>query len=208
MKKYLILLLCFIGQSGWAKVPTDNQVIHWLSNKNEIVADHVSPDSAHILNTQTIRLQSGETAYLSEVEYDNAGRNFTKGYILTRPKLHESRHLKDYAGQLTEIKVLSHARTATLVQLGGAGSGQGTITQGISIVSFDGWQVKQHFDAVTLYDDSGYDENHCTSQKGSVKFEEKNARVVYSLTTQTAKDCNRPETFKSETEETAQHIDW
>jgi hypothetical protein len=50
---------------------------------------HLKP--FRLIHTEAVKLISGEEAYLSGVSFENAGRNFWAGYVLTRPKLKQAR---------------------------------------------------------------------------------------------------------------------
>jgi hypothetical protein len=155
-------------------------------------------------------LQSGEQAYLSAVEYADSGRNFSSGYILTRPKLKQSQHLESFAGQSASIEVLSRQRKATLLELESSGSGQGTMASGVSLVTFNGWKPVVHYKSES-YDDFGYasETRGCTSIEAKIKFKDGNpAKVTETIKTLHQKDCYKPKTAKTKTETKVKTIAW
>lgn len=137
----VILVSCFSAQS-FAVIPTDQVVINSITNLNDSQA---TPAKAILINrTQEIHLLSGELAYLSGVTFENAGRNFWGGYILTRPKLKQSRIL-EFGGQANHFKLYTvqyHAKPIQLVAIESAASGQGEVSQTTDLLYFDGWKAK------------------------------------------------------------------
>lgn len=202
-----MLILC--AAQTYAKAPSKAQMINWLSNPEEIVAEKVNIKTVSIGQTEEIHLQSGEVAYLSAVEYNNAGRNFSHGYILTRPDLKKAMHLTDFAGQSANIDVLSRNRKATLLQLSSSGSGQGTVVSGETILRFDGWTPKIFYRSES-YDDFGYaSERGCTTIESSLSFHDgKQAYVTERIETLTQKNCQNPKTAKRKVKNKRQNIQW
>lgn len=87
---------------SFAATPTDRAVINSITNLN---ASQAIPVKAIMIDyMKEVRLLSGELAYLSGVTFENAGRNFWGGYILTRPKLKQSRIL-EFGGQTNDFTV-------------------------------------------------------------------------------------------------------
>ena len=193
-----------------AAPPSNKQIINWLTNKDKIVAEKVNGSSVTFNETEAITLQSGEQAYLSAVEYADSGRNFSNGYILTRPQLQQSQHLESFAGQSASIEVLSRKRKATLLELESSGSGQGTMATGVSLVTFNGWKPVVHYKSES-YDDFGYasETRGCTSIEAKIKFKDGNpAKVTETIKTLHQKDCNKPKTAKTKTETKVKTIAW
>ena len=193
-----------------AATPSDKQIVNWLTNKDKIVAEEVTNQSVHITQTETITLQSGEQAYLSAVEYADSGRNFSNGYILTRPQLKQSQHLEDFAGQSSSIEVLSRQRKATLLELESSGSGQGTVATGVSLVTFNGWKPVVHYRSES-YDDFGYasETRGCTSVEAKLKFHDgHSAKVTETIKTLHQKNCDNPKTAKTKTTTKSKTIAW
>ncbi|UOO90171.1 hypothetical protein LVJ82_04055 [Vitreoscilla massiliensis] len=208
---YLSLLaLSTLLPVAQAATPSDKQIVNWLTNKDKIVAEEVTNKSVHIVQTEAITLQSGEQAYLSAVEYADSGRNFSNGYILTRPQLKQSQHLEDFAGQSSSIEVLSRQRKATLLELESSGSGQGTVATGVSLVTFNGWKPVVHYRSES-YDDFGYasETRGCTSIEAKLKFHDGNpAKVTETIKTLHQKNCDNPKTAKTKTTTKSKTITW
>ena len=210
IRPVLLLLLCANAFSAHAAAPSDKQIVNWLTNKDKIVAEEVNSNTVSITQTEAITLQSGEQAYLSAVEYADSGRNFSNGYILTRPQLKQSQHLESFAGQTSSIEVLSRKRKATLLELESSGSGQGTMSSGVSLVTFNGWKPVVHYKSES-YDDFGYasETRGCTSIEAKIKFKDGNpAKVTETIKTLHQKDCYKPKTAKTKTETKVKTIAW
>lgn len=131
----------FVCSTGFAAALTAKDIISTITNLDD---SYATPKNAIDINkTQTVRLKSGEVAYLSGVEFEDAGRNFWGGYILTRPKLKQSQIL-EYGGQANSFKIYNaQAKTQPiqLVQLTSASSGQGEVSSRDDLVYFDGWKA-------------------------------------------------------------------
>ena len=210
IRPVLLTLLCASAFSAHAAAPSDKQIVNWLTNKDKIVAEKVNSNTVNITQTEAITLQSGEQAYLSAVEYVDSGRNFSSGYVLTRPKLQQSQHLESFAGQSASIEVLSRKRKATLLELESSGSGQGTMASAVSLVTFNGWKPVVHYKSES-YDDFGYaSETHgCTSIEAKIKFKDGNpAKVTETIKTLHQKDCYKPKTAKTKTTSKVKTIVW
>lgn len=127
---------------SFAATPTDQAVINSITNLN---ASQATPAKAIMIDyMKEVRLLSGELAYLSGVTFENAGRNFWGGYILTRPKLKQSRIL-EFGGQANDFTVHTvqyRAKPINLIEIESAGSGQGQVSQTTDLVYFDGWKAK------------------------------------------------------------------
>ena len=140
-KTFVLSVVVFAASSSFAAAPTAKEIIGSLTNLN---ASSAYPKNAiHINETQAIKLKSGEVAYLSGVEFENAARNFWGGYILTRPKLKQSQIL-DYGGQANSFKIYEvqvNTKPIQLIQLRSAGSGQGSVSSQEELVYFDGWKA-------------------------------------------------------------------
>ena len=129
-KNFIYITLCLSGliSTTHATVPTDKTIISWITNLQDSNAN--PPQAIHIDSTEAVKLISGEEAYLSSVSFDNAGRNFWAGYVLTRPKLKQARILKEFGGQSNSFKVHStvyKGKPIQLIEIESAGSGQGTV---------------------------------------------------------------------------------
>ena len=139
----LSVLFTFPISSGFASVPKVQEIIDQLINLDDSQA---TPSKAILVDhTQAVTLRSGEHAYLSGVSFENAGRNFWAGYILTRPTLKQSKILTDFGGQSNTFKVysaLSQTQPVQLVEIESAGSGQGILSSTLDLVYFDGWNAK------------------------------------------------------------------
>ncbi len=210
IRPVLLMLLGASAFSAHAAAPSDTQIVNWLTNKDKIVAEKVNSNTVNITQTEAITLQSGEQAYLSAVEYVDSGRNFSSGYVLTRPKLRQSQHLESFAGQSASIEVLSRQRKATLLELESSGSGQGTMASAVSLVTFNGWKPVVHYKSES-YDDFGYaSETHgCTSIEAKIKFKDGNpAKVTETIKTLHQKDCYKPKTAKTKTTSKVKTIVW
>ena len=206
----LLMLLCVSALSAHAAAPSDKQIVNWLTNKDKIVAKEVNSNTVSITQTEAITLQSGEQAYLSAVEYADSGRNFSNGYILTRPQLQQSQHLESFAGQSASIEVLSRKRKATLLELESSGSGQGTMATGVSLVTFNGWKPVVHYKSES-YDDFGYasETRGCTSVDAKLAFKDGHpAKVTETIKTLHQKNCDNPKTAKTKTETKSKTIAW
>lgn len=131
----------FVCSTGFAAALTAKDIISTITNLDD---SYATPKNAIDINkTQAVRLKSGEVAYLSGVEFEDAGRNFWGGYILTRPKLKQSQIL-EYGGQANSFKIYNaQAKTQPiqLVQLTSASSGQGEVSSRDDLVYFDGWKA-------------------------------------------------------------------
>ena len=142
MKKSICLMVgMFVCSTGFAAGLTAKDIISTITNLDD---SYATPKNAIDINkTQAVRLKSGEVAYLSGVEFEDAGRNFWGGYILTRPKLKQSQIL-EYGGQANSFKIYNaQAKTQPiqLVQLTSASSGQGEVSSRDDLVYFDGWKA-------------------------------------------------------------------
>src|SRR5690606_11739642 len=115
MKKSICLMVgVFVYSIGFAAAPTAKDIISTLTNLDD---SYATPKNAIDINkTQAVRLKSGEVAYLSGVEFEDAGRNFWGGYILTRPKLKQSQIL-EYGGQANSFKVHNAQAKSKPIQL-------------------------------------------------------------------------------------------
>jgi hypothetical protein len=137
----VVFILC-LSRLSFAATPSDQAVINSITNLNDSQA---TPAKAILIDSiEKIHLLSGEVAYLSGVTFENAGRNFWGGYILTRPKLNQSRIL-EFGGQANDFKVhivQYQMKPIYLVEIESAGSGQGEVSQATDLVYFDGWQAK------------------------------------------------------------------
>lgn len=138
----LCVLIGWLGIStSFAATPTSKEIIGTLTNLKD---SYATPKNAiHIDKTQAIQLRSGEVAYLSGVEFQDAARNFWGGYILTRPKLKQSQIL-EYGGQANQFKVYqvqTRTKPIQLVQLTSASSGQGAVSSRDELVYFEGWRA-------------------------------------------------------------------
>ena len=142
---FICMALCLSGliSTTHAAVPTDKTIISWIINFQDSNAN--PPQAILIDHTEKVKLVSGEEAYLSGVSFENAGRNFWAGYILTRPTLKQSKILADFGGQSNTFKVysaLSQTQPVQLVEIESAGSGQGILSSTLDLVYFDGWNAK------------------------------------------------------------------
>lgn len=205
-----VALLGSVALLAHAAPPSKAQIVNWLTNKDKIVAKKVSPKTVSINETVPIQLTSGEEAYLSAVEYADSGRNFSNGYILTRPKLKQSVHLVDYAGQSSGITVLSRKRQATLLELESSGSGQGTVVEGVTLLTFNGWKPVVHYKAES-YDDFGEasEERGCTNIESKVAFKDGTpAKVTETIKTVRQKNCDNPKTATTKQQTKTKTISW
>ncbi|WP_293735146.1 hypothetical protein [uncultured Acinetobacter sp.] len=155
-KKLVLSILCgfFITVSvSHAAVPPDKTIISWITNLQDSNAN--PPQAIQIDSTEAVKLISGEEAYLSGVSFENAGRNFWAGYVLTRPKLKQSRILKEFGGQSNSFKVyptVYKGKPIQLIEIESAGSGQGTVESSKSLVYFNQWTSK----LITEVEESSY----------------------------------------------------
>ena len=90
-KNFIFITLWLSGliSTTHAAIPNDKTIISWITNLQDSNAN--PPQAIQIDSTETVKLISGEEAYLSGVSFENAGRNFWAGYVLTRPKLKQGR---------------------------------------------------------------------------------------------------------------------
>ncbi|OBY73620.1 hypothetical protein [Acinetobacter gyllenbergii] len=144
-KKFIFITLCLSSliSATHAAVPTDKTIISWITNLQDSNAS--PPQAIQIDSTEAVKLISGEEAYLSGVSFENAGRNFWAGYVLTRPKLKQARILKEFGGQSNSFKVHStvyKAKPIQLIEIESTGSGQGTVESSKSLVYFTQWTSK------------------------------------------------------------------
>ena len=144
-KNFIFITLSLLGliSTTHATVPTDKTIISWITNLQDSNAN--PPQAIQIDSTEAVKLISGEEAYLSGVSFENAGRNFWAGYIITRPTLKQSKILADFGGQSNTFKVysaLSQTQPVQLVEIESAGSGQGILSSTLDLVYFDGWNAK------------------------------------------------------------------
>lgn len=156
---YITLYLSGLISTTHATVPTDNTIISWITNLQDSNAN--PPQAIHIDSTEAVKLISGEEAYLSSVSFENAGRNFWAGYVLTRPKLKQARILKEFGGQSNSFKVHStmyKGKPIELVEIESAGSGQGTVETTKSLVYFTQWTSKLIIEVEESSYDGRYDE--------------------------------------------------
>lgn len=158
-KKNKLVLSILFGflipvSASYAAVPTDKTIINWITNLQD---SNANPQQAiQIDHTEKVKLISGEEAYLSGVSFENAGRNFWAGYVLTRPKLKQAKILKEFGGQSNTFKVhptMYKGKSIELVEIESAGSGQGTVETTKSLVYFTQWTSK----LITEVEESSYD---------------------------------------------------
>ena len=136
------MISCF-SMAVCAAVPSDQDILKHVINLKD---SYATPAKAILIGeTKAVTLRSGEVAWLSAVEFENSGRNFWAGYILTRPKLQQSKILKDFGGQSNTFKVypaLNKTQPVQLVEIESAASGQGALSSSKDLVYFDGWDSK------------------------------------------------------------------
>lgn len=150
---YITLSLSGLISTTHAAVPTDKAIISWITNLQDSNAN--PPQAIQIDSTEAVKLISGEEAYLSGVSFENAGRNFWAGYVLTRPKLKQSRILKEFGGQSNSFKVhptVYKGKPIQLIEIESTGSGQGTVESSKSLVYFNQWSTK----LITEVEESSY----------------------------------------------------
>lgn len=125
-----------------AASPTQQQIIGWLINPKESSAHPAN--AINISRSEEILLLSGEKAFISAVEYENAGRNFWAGYILTRPALKQSKILP-FGGQSNTFIIHSHyskGKPVNIIEFTSAGSGQGASQRSKTLTVINGWNIK------------------------------------------------------------------
>ena len=172
----LVLSTVFASSMTMAAAISDAQIIKWLINPD---STNSTLDKISIEETHAIKLASGEPALISGVHFDDSGRNFWGGYILTRPHLKKSMFLSQFGGQTNEISILSKRYGATLIQLESAGSGQGDIDSTESIVSFKGWVPQVVYSASNFshgfgrYTADEYPQKQCEEKETKFKFIER-----------------------------------
>ncbi|QER40338.1 hypothetical protein F2A31_11755 [Acinetobacter suaedae] len=143
---FMCMALCLLGliSTTHAEVPSDKTIISWITNLQD---SNANPQQAiQIDHTEKVKLISGEEAYLSGVNFENAGRNFWGGYVLTRPKLKQARILGEFGGQTNNFKVHStiyKGKPIHLIEIESAGSGQGAIESSKSLIYFNQWSAKR-----------------------------------------------------------------
>ena len=150
MKNYthIIMGLALVcgSQTLWANQPSSAQIVQWIKN---IDASNASPERAiKVDETKPVTLYSGEKAYLSAVTYENSGRNFWGGYILTRPQLRQSQIL-EFGGQSNTFRIHSiykNEREFDLIEFESESSGQGEVSQSLTLTYINNWQVKELWD--------------------------------------------------------------
>ncbi|RLZ07952.1 hypothetical protein EAH57_11375 [Acinetobacter sp. 2JN-4] len=147
-KKNKLVLSILFGflipvSASYAAVPTNKTIISWITNLQD---SNANPQQAiKIDHTEKVKLISDEEAYLSGVSFDNAGRNFWAGYVLTRPKLKQAKILKEFGGQSNIFKIHStvyKGKPVDLVEIESAGSGQGAVKSTKSLVYLSQWNTK------------------------------------------------------------------
>ncbi|ENW99363.1 hypothetical protein F900_02529 [Acinetobacter modestus] len=156
---FITLCLSDLISTTHAAVPTDKAIISWITNFQD--SNSNPPQAIQIDSTEAVKLISGEEAYLSGVSFENAGRNFWAGYILTRPKLKQSRILKEFGGQSNSFKVhptVYKGKPIQLIEIESAGSGQGTVESSKSLVYFTQWTSKLIAEVEESSYDGRYDE--------------------------------------------------
>ncbi|ENW81932.1 hypothetical protein F909_01621 [Acinetobacter sp. ANC 3929] len=144
-KNFIFITLCLSGlvSPTHAVTPSDKTIMSWITNFQDSNAS--PPQAIQIDSTEAVKLISGEEAYLSGVSFENAGRNFWAGYVLTRPKLKQARILKEFGGQSNSFTVHStvyKGKPIQLVEIESAGSGQGTVESSKSLVYLNQWTSK------------------------------------------------------------------
>jgi len=154
-KNFIFITLSLLGliSTTHATVPTDKTIISWITNLQDSNAN--PPHAIQIDSTEAVKLISGEEAYLSSVSFENSGRNFWAGYVLTRPKLKQARILKEFGGQSNSFKVHStvyKGKPIQLIEIENAGSGQGTVESSKSLVYLNQWTSK----LITEVEESSY----------------------------------------------------
>lgn len=135
------LLLTSSMQIAWANAPSAQNIVQWITN---IDASNADPKrSIQIDSTQEITLYSGEKAYVSSVSFDNSGRNFWAGYILTRPSLRQSQIL-EFGGQSNTFRIHPvhiNQKSFDLIEFESASSGQGATEGAKSLTYIQNWKV-------------------------------------------------------------------
>ncbi|MDM1020965.1 hypothetical protein QSV37_11745 [Acinetobacter sp. VNK23] len=155
--KYFLFSSAFLFSSFFsivhAAAPPAETIVNWITNLNDSNAN--PPQAILIDHTEKVKLVSGEEAYLSGVSFENAGRNFWAGYVLTRPKLKQARILKTFGGQSNTFKIHStvyKGKPVDLVEIESAGSGQGTVESSKSLVYLSQWNTR----LITQVQESSY----------------------------------------------------
>lgn len=138
----LVAPICLGSIPVMAAAPSQPQIISWITNLDQSSANPAK--AIHITDTQTVQLVSGEQAFISSVEFENAGRNFWAGYLLTRPGLKQSRILP-YGGQSNTFVLYPHYRKGkaiNIIEFNSSGSGQGAVEGTKTLTVIDGWNIK------------------------------------------------------------------
>lgn len=146
MRYFLQLLVASVlflnSHAVFSVEPSQAQIIQWINN---IQASAANPSrNIKVENTQKVYLKSGEEAYLSSVYFNESARNFWGGYILTRPKLKQSKIL-DFGGQTNTFQIFEYyaqGRTFNIFEVQNASSGQGAMEGEKVVIVIDGWNVK------------------------------------------------------------------
>ncbi|WHP05319.1 MULTISPECIES: hypothetical protein [Acinetobacter] len=142
---FICVALCLSAliSPAYAAAPPAETIVNWITNLNDSNAN--PPKAILIDHTEKVKLVSGEEAYLSGVSFENAGRNFWAGYVLTRPKLKQAKILKEFGGQSNTFKIHStvyKGKPVDLVEIESAGSGQGTVESSKSLVYLSQWNTR------------------------------------------------------------------
>ena len=140
--KALLAMACIHPAWVLAATPSEQQIVGWINNLDQSSA---SPAKAiHVVASKEVKLLSGEQAFISSVTFENAGRNFWAGYVLSRPKIRQSKILP-YGGQSNTfiIHPYSHkGKLVHIVEFNSAGSGQGSVEGSKTLTVLDGWNIK------------------------------------------------------------------
>lgn len=202
---FICMALCLSGliSTTHAAVPTDKTIISWITNFQDSNAS--PPQAIQIDSTEAVKLISGEEAYLSGVSFENAGRNFWAGYVLTRPKLKQAKILKEFGGQSNSFKVHStvyKGKPIQLIEIESAGSGQGMVESSKSLVYFTQWTSKLIAEVEESSYDGRYDEKlgaeDCRTGRDNSGYLNVMPYSPYVIRTTVAGDAcnNKPQGYK------------
>ena len=198
------LVLGLISASQ-AKAPTKQQVLQWLTNKDT----KLTGSKIEVTETQPVVLASGEQAYLSAVDYPNGARNFSAGYILTRPDLQQSRQLQDFLSQGSGIKILSQKRKPTLVDIHQYVTSAGEVHEKFSVVGFDGWHVKKYHSYANINTMAARSEGPCEDTEVNIKLTEgPPAQITETTQSRRWSECSDDGTLKNAQKSRHIKINW
>lgn len=147
------LLLTLLLPINYALADPATDIISWLDAASlKAASDSATKNDIELSNITPIKLINGEDAYLASI--GEKGGGFTIGYVLARPSSNKAIVLERYGYRDgNDIVNLGNGDKGSVLIIQSQGGGTGSFNKQLSIVKFDGWNVKALHSS-----DSGYSE--------------------------------------------------